>query len=327
MAIQSRVVALWLLVLVNLIWGVGFVVVDDAIKNIPVYSFNAFRFGIAALALLPLLFLSQRKDKKKAAKNPETQINEEASIVDLMKIGFGLGLFLFLGFSLQTQGLLYTTVSNTGFITGLCVPLVPVIGFFLYKRKVGKQVWFSVLTATCGLYMLTVKDSLTLNFGDVLVALCAICYAVHIVLMSRVSNGFSVLKLSIVQLASVAIYSAIAAVIEQVISPQENAIPLLDSLRNFNVIAGILYSGILASAFAYWVQTSSQRLLEAHQVALIFALEPIFGHIAAFIILGEELGVQGWLGACLIIAGMLYAELGGKKVKMQPLDQMAAPSE
>lgn len=327
MAIQSRVTALWLLVLVNLIWGVGFVVVDDAINNIPVYSFNAFRFGIAAIALLPLLFISQRKAKRILAKNPELKTSEEASFWSLLKVGFGLGLFLFLGFSLQTQGLLYTTVSNTGFITGLCVPLVPVIGFFLYKRKVGKQVWLSVLTATCGLYMLTMKGSLTLNFGDVLVALCAVCYAVHIVLMSRVSNGFSVLKLSVVQLASVAIYSAIAAVIEQAVSPQQMPMSLVESLSNFNVVAGILYSGVLASAFAYWVQTSSQRLLEAHQVALVFALEPIFGHIAAFIILGEELGVQGWLGAGLIIAGMLYAELGGKKVKMQPLDQMAAPSE
>ncbi len=313
MIIRTPNSALWALVLVNFIWGVGFVVVDGAIDIMPVNTFNAFRFGIAALALLPLYFLQSK---------PEC----DYTVAELLKVGFGLGLLLFLGFALQTQGMIYTSVSNTGFITGLCVPLVPIIGFILFKTKVGIEVLVSVVTATIGLYFLTMGDNMEFNQGDVLVAISAVCYASHITLMSRYGGRFSVISLSIIQLAAVALYSTVAASYEVFSNINESYPPFIDQLLNTDVWAAILYSSILASAFAYWAQTSSQRLLEPHKVALVFALEPIFAHIAAFFILGEHLGVNGWFGAGLIIAGMLYSELGGRrKIKIQPLDQMAAP--
>ncbi len=313
MTIRTPNSALWALVLVNFIWGVGFVVVDGAIDIMPVNTFNAFRFGIAALALLPLYFLQSK---------PEC----DYTVAELLKVGFGLGLLLFLGFALQTQGMIYTSVSNTGFITGLCVPLVPIIGFILFKTKVGIEVLVSVVAATIGLYFLTMGDNMEFNQGDVLVAISAVCYASHITLMAKYGGRFSVISLSIIQLAAVAIYSTVTASYEALANINESYPPFIDQLLNTDVWAAILYSSILASAFAYWAQTSSQRLLEPHKVALVFALEPIFAHIAAFFILGEHLGVSGWFGAGLIIAGMLYSELGGRrKIKIQPLDQMAAP--
>jgi len=308
--------AFWALVLVNLIWGIGFVVVDDAIEIMPVNTFNAFRFGVATLALLPLLFFMKKPDKSE-----HNYTNKQ-----LFKTGFGLGLLLFLGFSLQTQGLLYTSVSNTGFITGMCVPLVPIIGFLLFKINVGKEVWLSVLTASIGLYFLTMGDKLEFNQGDVLVAISAICYASHISLMARYGGRFAIIPLSILQLGAVTCYSIIAAFFEMNSVVSDTYMSLIEQLNNKNVIGAILYSALLASAFAYWAQTSSQRLIEPHKVALIFALEPIFAHIAAYLILDEHLGLQGWIGASLIIAGMLYSELGGRrKAKIQALDQMAAP--
>jgi drug/metabolite transporter (DMT)-like permease len=316
MTIRTPTTALWALVLVNLIWGVGFVVVDGAIDIMPVNTFNAFRFGIAALALLPLYFLQKKP----------TNSEQSYQTVDLLKIGFGLGLLLFLGFALQTKGLLYTSVSNTGFITGLCVPLVPIIGFFLFKTKVGLEIWVSVVAATIGLYFLTMGDKMEFNLGDVLVAISAVCYASHITLMAKYAGRFAVIPLSIIQLAAVAFYSTIAASYEAIVNINESYPPFIEQLSNIDVWAAVLYSAILASAFAYWAQTSSQRLLEPHKVALIFALEPIFAHVAAFFILGEHLGIKGWFGAGLIIAGMLYSELGGRrKIKIQPLEQMAAP--
>jgi drug/metabolite transporter (DMT)-like permease len=282
----------------------------------PVNTFNAFRFGIAALALLPLYFL-QKKPTDSAC---------DYRVVELLKIGFGLGLLLFLGFSLQTKGLLYTSVSNTGFITGLCVPLVPIIGFLLFKTRVGIEVWISVVAATTGLYFLTMGDKMEFNLGDVLVAVSAVCYASHITLMAKYGGRFAVIPLSIIQLAAVAVYSTIAASYETFANINESYPPFIEQISNTDVWAAVLYSAILASSFAYWAQTSSQRLLEPHKVALIFALEPIFAHIAAFFILGEHLGIKGWFGAGLIIAGMLYSELGGRrKIKIQPLEQMAAP--
>ncbi|NQZ80009.1 MAG: DMT family transporter [Colwellia sp.] len=316
MTIRTPSTALWALVMVNLIWGIGFVVVDSAIDIMPVNTFNAFRFSIAAIALLPLYFL-QRK-----IPNEET----DYKVIELLKTGFGLGLLLFLGFSLQTTGLLYTSVSNTGFITGLCVPLVPIIGFLLFKTKVGVEIWISVVAATIGLYFLTMGDKMEFNIGDVLVAISAICYASHITLMAKYGGRFAVIPLSIIQLAAVGFYSTIAASYEELMNLNESYAPLIEQLNNVDVWAAILYSAILASAFAYWAQTASQRLLAPHKVALVFALEPIFAHLAAFIILGEHLGLQGWFGAGLILAGMLYSELGGnRKIKVQPLEQMAAP--
>jgi len=316
MMIRTPTMALWALVLVNLIWGVGFVVVDGVIDIIPVNTFNAFRFGIAALALIPLWLLTEGKNKTK----------NDFKNVELIKTGFGLGLLLFLGFSLQTKGLLYTSVSNTGFITGMCVPLVPIIGYFLFKTKVGKEVWLSVITATIGLYFLTMGENMEFNYGDILVAISAICYAAHITFMAKFGGRFPVVALSIIQLVAVALYSGLASGYEEIMNLNDHYPSLLEQLDKLNVWAAILYSAILASAFAYWAQTSSQRLIEPHKIALVFALEPIFAHLAAYFILDEHLGFKGWLGAGLIIAGMLYSELGGRrKVKIQPLDQMAAP--
>jgi drug/metabolite transporter (DMT)-like permease len=309
--------AVWALVLVNLIWGIGFVVVDDAIDVMPVNTFNAFRFAIAALALLPLWLVSVKKKKASAL---------QYKTADLLKTGFGLGLILFLAFSLQTTGLLYTSVSNTGFITGMCVPLVPIIGYLCFRTKVGQEVWLSVVLATIGLYFLTMGETMAFNSGDILVALSAVFYACHISFMAKYAGKFSTLSLSVVQLIAVALYSTLASGYEAVMNMNAHYPAFVEQLSNANVWAAVLYSAILGSAFAFWVQTSSQRLIAPHKIALIFALEPIFGHITAYIVLDEHLGFQGWLGAALIIAGMLYAEIGGRrKVKMQALDQMAAP--
>ena len=317
--LSSSVTAVWLLVLVNLIWGVGFVVVDDAIDVMPVNIFNAFRFGAAALALIPLWWFSRHKTNKNKIIN-----SENGSTKGLLFTGFALGLFLFLGFFLQTKGLLYTSVSNTGFITGLCVPFVPLIGFILYRTKVSSAVWLSVIISSVGLYFLTIGDKLALNNGDILVAFGALCYAAHITLMARYGGKYAVLPLSIMQLLAVAIYSTLAAMFEYFSGFYQQMSPLLAQLSQSNIIAAIAYSAILSSAFAFWAQTASQRLIAPHKIALIFALEPVFAYIAAAYFLNETMGIKGWFGASLIIAGMLLAELGGrKKVKIQVLDQTA----
>lgn len=302
MMIRTPLIAFWALVIVTFIWGVGFVVVDDAINVMPVNTFNAFRFGIAAIAMLPLWFLQNKKS------NLETRYRFSA----LLKMGFGLGLLLFLGFSLQTQGLLYTSVSNTGFITGLCVPLVPVTGVILFRKKVGIAVWSSAIIATIGLYLLTIGDKLEFNSGDIMVAISALCYALHITMMGKLSDRLPVIPLTIIQLAAVAVYSFIISIYEWTMGLNANYSSVFDQLCDIGVIAAILYSSLLASAFAFWAQTSSQRLIEPHKIALIFALEPIFAHLAAFLILDEHLGIKGTIGAGLIVFAMLYSELGEK---------------
>ncbi|MCV6625665.1 MAG: DMT family transporter, partial [Cellvibrionaceae bacterium] len=300
---RSTSTAFIALILVNIIWGGGFVVIDKAIDIIAVNSFNAIRFFAAALCLLPLWYISRSGPGR------------EYSRLALFKTGMGLGLLLFLGFSTQTQGMLYTSVSNAGFITGLCVPLTPLLAWLLFGKRVDGAVWISVALATAGLYLLTVGDKLEFNSGDILVTVCAVCFAAHICFTDRYAGRYPVILLSMTQLAAVGFYSSIAAVFG--IGETKQYPPLLQQLSSPVVIQALLYSAILGSAFAYWVQTSSQRLLEPHKVALIFALEPIFAHIFAFMFLGELLGLNGWIGASLIITGMLWAELGGRrKLKM-----------
>jgi drug/metabolite transporter (DMT)-like permease len=318
MSIRSPLTAFWALVAVNIIWGFGFVVVDEAINLMPVSTFNAFRFSLAALVLLPLLFFSKRKKSEQDAYQVST----------LLKSGLALGLLLFLGFTLQTQGLLYTSVSNTGFITGLSVPLVPIFGLILFRKKVGMEVWLAAVIATVGLYFLTMGDKMEFNRGDILVAISAMCYALHITFMAKSSARFPVMLMSIIQLAAVGFYSTLYSCFEWLMEMNTQYPPVLAQLSNNKVLAALFYSAVFASAFAYWAQTASQRLIEPHKIALIFALEPIFAHLAAFLILAEHLGLQGWLGAALIISAMLYSELGGKKtIQIQALDQMAAPIE
>lgn len=310
---RSTRTAFWALVVVNIIWGGGFVVIDKAIDFIPVNSFNAFRFSLAAVSLLPMWYLSKSRHEAR-----------DYSRLGLLKTGFGLGLLLFLGFSTQTQGMLYTSVSNAGFITGLCVPLTPVIAWMFFRKKIDTAVWVSVVLATAGLYLLTVGDKLEFNSGDILVTICAICFASHICFTDRYASRYPVVLLAISQLAAVGVYSTIAALIG--IGETREYPPIIEQLSNPVVFQAVLYSALLGSAFAYWAQTASQRLLEPHKVALVFALEPIFAHLFAFLFLQELLGLQGWIGASLIICGMLYAELGGRrKIKIQALDQTSSP--
>ena len=308
--IRSPLIAFWALVMVTFIWGVGFVVVDDAINTMPVNTFNAFRFGIAALALLPLWIFSKQAP----------HLVRDYKPLLLFKVGSGLGLLLFLGFSFQTQGMLYTSVSNTGFITGLSVPLVPIAGALLFRKKVGIEVWCSAILATVGLYLLTIGDKLELNSGDLMVAFSALCYALHITFMARLSSRLPVIPLSVIQLAAVAVYSVIISIYEWNMGINSNYLPVWEQLTHSSVLAAIFYSAVFASAFAYWVQTSSQRIIEPHKIALIFALEPIFAHLAAFVFLDEHLGMKGSIGAGLIIFAMLYSELGGKKKAKVPTD-------
>jgi drug/metabolite transporter (DMT)-like permease len=261
MSIRSPLTAFWALVAVNIIWGFGFVVVDEAINVMPVNTFNAFRFGLATLVLLPLYFFSKKQ-------------NNQQSTYQVL------------------------------------------------------EVWLSAVIATIGLYFLTMGDKMEFNKGDILVAISALCYALHITFMAKSSTHFPVMLMSIVQLAAVAFYSTLCACYEWLMALNPGYPPVLEQISNSSVLAALFYSAVFASAFAFWAQTASQRLIEPHKIALIFALEPIFAHLAAFFILSEHLGLQGWLGATLIISAMLYSELGGKKkIKIQALDQMAAPIE
>ncbi|MFT6917292.1 MAG: drug/metabolite transporter (DMT)-like permease [Motiliproteus sp.] len=316
MSITSARIAWMLLLLVCFIWGFEYVLIDQAIELLPTHTFNTIRFAVAALSLLPLLHFS---------KEPVATGRRQA----LFGAGLLLGFLLFIGFYTQTEGLLFTSVANAGFITGLIVPLVPLLGWVLFGKRRAPSVWFGVICASAGLYFLTIGDKLEFNKGDFLVLICAFAFALHIIVTGRVIGNLPVIQLSIIQLSAVSLYSAVAALLSPVAPFNSQDVVQLDwyqLLVNPLIISAILLAGILGSGFATWAQASSQRLLEPHKVALIFASEPVFAYLCAWFFLDEVLGSQGIIGGCLIIAGMLISELGDNNAKpeVKPLDHTAA---
>jgi drug/metabolite transporter (DMT)-like permease len=307
MTITTSRTAFYLLLLVSFVWGAEFVLVDLSIAELPTNTFNAIRFFIAGLAILPIYYFSAER-------------NQTKSYAKLLPISLGLGLLLFIGFYTQTEGMHYTSVSNAGFITGLCVPLVSILGFLFFKSKTSLAAWIGIVAATTGLYLLTVGDKLEFNDGDLLVLICAFAFAFHIIITGKVVKGLPVLLLSCIQLFAVAVYSLTATMLSPdpvFYHPDIAPVSAFDQLSKPIIWASIFITGVFGTAYAYWAQTACQKILQPHKVALVFATEPVFACMAAWIFLDERLGWLGFVGAGLIIAGMLISELGDKEKQVE----------
>ena len=318
MIIRSSRLAFILVFLISLIWGTEFVLIDLAVAELPTHTFNAIRFALAAFSLLPLLYFS----KEKVRPDQLTKLLLTAPV---------LGAMLFIGFYAQTEGLRFTSVSNAGFITALSVPLVPVLGLLLFRQKVRLMIWLGVSLATLGLYLLTMGGAAYVyNKGDLLVLICAFGFAAHIVLTGHWVGNMPVITLSIIQLLAVSLYSVIGAAMGDHPIFYYAGTPPITGWELFSkpiVIFSVVVASTLGTAYAVWAQSACQTLLPSHKIALVFALEPIFAHITAWVVLSEHLGVLGGVGAACIVAAMVISELGdkGHQPEIQALDQTAAP--
>ncbi|MFE1244344.1 DMT family transporter [Fictibacillus sp. NPDC058756] len=281
------------LLLVAFVWGTTFVIVQKAIAFLEPYSFNTVRFFIAAILLLFIIYFFKRTSFKNF-KNK-----------NLLKSGTLLGFWLFLGYGFQTVGLLYTTSSKAGFITGLSVILVPLFSYALLKQKLNWQIGFSSLLAVAGLYLLTIHNSFSLNIGDGYVLLCALSFALHIVFTGKFAKSFDALCLTVVQLFTVSLLSFITALFTE----HWQEIFAANMLLKSEVITALLITSLFATALAFLAQTYFQSFTTPARVALIFAMEPVFAAITAFIVLNERLGSKALIGCILILFGMILSEL------------------
>jgi drug/metabolite transporter (DMT)-like permease len=286
------------LLFVAFIWGTTFVLVQNAIKVLEPMSFNATRFFIAGIILLIWLLLFYRSQLK--------QIDKK-----LLGAGFLMGLWLFSGYALQTFGLLYTTSSKAGFITGLSVVLVPLFAFFLLKQKPKPNALFGVLVATVGLYMLTLGDSVSVNKGDVLVFFCAISFALHIIFTGKYTSLFPTLLLTVTQILTVAVLCSIFAFIFE----DWEAIFSKEVLMTTEVMVALMITSFFATALAFLLQTNFQKYTTPTRVALIFAMEPVFAALGGYFLANERLTIIAILGCLFIFVGMILAELPGRKRK------------
>jgi drug/metabolite transporter (DMT)-like permease len=290
--LKKSMIADSILLLVVLIWGVTFVVVQNAIDFLPPLTFNGVRFFIASVFLLLFLLLFYRPQLRQMDKK-------------LFLAGMILGVWLFLGYAFQTIGLLYTTSSKAGFITGLSVVLVPVLAFFILKQRPKFPAVIGTLFATSGLYLMTLGDMSSVNKGDVFVFLCAISFALQIVFTGRYAPHFPSLALAFVQILTVAVLSAGGSFFFE----DWKTTLTWGTLTTPTVYWALLVTGVPATALAFLAQTECQRFTTPNRVALIFAMEPVFAAIAAYLFNSEVLGGRALIGGLLIFLGMILAEV------------------
>lgn len=287
------------LLFATMIWGLTFVMVQDAVLAYPVFAFLAIRFLFAALALAPFLARQPRNPAVLlAAHNPARRRQ-----IDAWLPGGVIGVALFAGYAFQTFGLLYTTPAKAGFITGLSVVLVP-IGQALFLRRVpANATLLGVALATVGLALLSLQGDLTIGRGDLLVLLCAIAFAAQILLIGRYAPRWQPVRLTMIQIVTVAVLSTVASLLWE----DRPGWPA------GNVWFAAAFTGVLATSLAFYIQSRAQRATSATHTALIFAAEPVFAGLFSFLLIGERLGPRQILGSALILAGMLVAELRWKR--------------
>ncbi len=282
------------LLLVAFVWGVGFLLVQNAIDTLEPFTYNGIRFLIAAVFIWVWLFVFKKGLVKMIDKS-------------VILAGVVLGIWLHSAYAFQTFGLLYTASSKAGFITGLNVVLVPILALFVLKEKPKPASVAGVSIATAGLYLLTMADSLNMNLGDLLVLFCAFAFAFHIILTDRYTNLYSALVLTGIQLSTVAGLSIGSALIWE--DWQRAFVPAY--VFKPEVIISLLVTSVFATALAFLAQTAFQKYTSPTRVAIIYTMEPVFAAIAGVAWAGEDLTSTAWIGSALILAGMLLSELSG----------------
>jgi drug/metabolite transporter (DMT)-like permease len=214
-----------------------------------------------------------------------------------LRAGVALGSLLAAGYALQTAGLARTTVSNTGFVTGMYVVLTPVLAYVLFRLRAERAVWVGVGLAVLGLALLSGVEAGS-PVGDLLVLAGAGAYSLQIVLLERYAPRYDPLGFTAVEmLAAFVGFSALAVALGQVEVP-----------RGWTVWSALIVTGVFASALAFLVQTWAQRSTSATRTALVFALEPVWAGLFGFLLAGDRLGLLGWAGCALIMAGIVVAE-------------------
>ena len=288
---MSKTVSLLSALLCTFIWGTTFIAQDTGMDDIGPFTFNAVRFFVGFLAIIPLVFLFEVKKFKSQFK---------LDFKTFVTLSFLIGISLFLGSALQQVALLYTDVANAAFFTIFYVPMVPIIIFLFKKKSIHWSVWPSVVLCLIGGYLLTNFHDATVRLGDTLVILGALFWSTHIIFTGIIVTKYNLpLTLGALQTLIVAFFSFLIGLIyEEFIF--ENILKEIDS---------ILYAGILSGGFAFVLQIYAQKNISPAPAAIIFSLEGVFATIAAWFLLDQILGLNNLLGCFFILGGVLLSQL------------------
>jgi len=288
---MSKTASLFSALLCTFIWGTTFIAQDTGMDDIGPFTFNAVRFFVGFLAIVPLAILFEVKKFKY-----EFKLDFKTFAI----LSLFIGLSLFLGSALQQVALLYTDVANAAFFTIFYVPMVPIIIFLFRKKSIHWSVWPSVILCLIGGYLLTNFYDATVRLGDTLVVLGALFWSTHIIFTGIIVTKYNLpLTLGAVQTLIVALLSFFVALIyEEFIF--ENIL---------KEIYSILYAGILSGGFAFVLQIYAQKNISPAPAAIIFSLEGVFATIAAWFLLDQVLGIDNLLGCFFILCGVLLSQL------------------
>ena len=280
-----------LLLIVAIIWGLGFVAVKIGLNDgISTFFLLALRFLIASLALLPFLV------KKLKRVSPST-----------IKHGIILGTLMFLGFLFQTLGLNYTTTSKNAFITAVYVVLVPFVFWILTKTKVQRKSIVAAYMALIGIGLLTLNDRLSVNIGDILTFICAFMFAGHIALTSKIAKDEPTDLLVFIQMLTAGILSVLFTVLLK----EEKHLAL-------NGFIAVLYLGIFSTMLAFFLQTIGQKYAHASKSAILLSTESLFGAFFAIIFFNDPFTIRTGLGALIIFVSVILTESKGRKEVLSP---------
>lgn len=291
---QRQLIGYGILLLTTLIWGSTFSVTKSSLAQVSPLYFLAWRFSFASIGLL---FLNLGKIK--------TLSRHEA------RGGIISGISMAIGYVAQTVGMVYSSAAKAGFITGLSVILVPLIGAVFFRRRPHFSLYLFAPIAALGLAFLSLDfhRGLALNRGDLFLLICAIAFAVNILNLGKYAPRSRVLMLTFIQVTFTGIICWLAAL-------------LLEEPSTFSgsVWAGLVYLALVGTILTTAGQTWGQQSVSPEKAALIFTLEPVFAALFAFVLLGERLPPKGWLGSLLIMIGIVGAELSSKMGKNKVME-------
>ena len=283
-------------ILAAFIWGTAFVAQDMCADSIGTFTFNATRYFIAVLALLVVILIKDGLAKDKPSLSP---IQKKAANKQLWLGGLCCGTALAVASNFQQAGMVAGTDSGkAGFLTALYVVLVPLFGLF-FKRKVNLSTWIAVVLSVVALYLLCIKGEFSLAPGDLLILVCAVCFAVHILVIDHFTAYCDGVKLSCIQFLFAGIISTICMFIFETV----------DFAAIWSCILPLLYVGIFSCGVGYTLQILAQKDSNPTVVTILLSLESVFAVIAGAIILKQQMSVREYIGCAVMFAAVILAQI------------------